>query len=71
MWGLPRIPLGFVVWRGDAEFQAEGKVLFDSSVSQYLPVEDIVVLAETVVWKLVKKNANSPLRTQRAPRNGL
>jgi hypothetical protein len=71
VWGLPRIPLGFVVWRGDAEFQAEGKVLFDSSVSQYLPVEDIVVLAETVVWKLAKKNANSPLRTQRAQRNGL
>jgi len=68
---LPRIPLGLLVWRGDEEFPAEGKVLFDSSVSQYLPVEDIVVLAETVVGKLVKKNANSSPRTQDAQRNGL
>jgi len=68
---LPRLPLGLVLWRGDAEFPAEGKVLFDSSVSRYLPVEDIVVLAETVVWKLIKrKNADSPQRAQRTQRNG-
>jgi len=52
------------VWRRDAEFPAEGKVLFDSSVSCYLPVEDIVVMAETVVWKLVKKKNYSPQRAQ-------
>jgi len=42
-----------VVWRGDAEFPPDGNVLFDGSVSEYLPVEDTVILAETVVWKLV------------------
>jgi len=68
---LPRVPLGLLIWRGDEEFSAEGKVLFDSSVSQYLPLEDIVVLAETVVWKLAKKKAISPPRTQSAERNGL
>ena len=59
---------GSVVWRGDAEFPAEGKVLFDSSVSRYLPVEDIVVLAETVVWKLIKKKGHSPQRAQSTQR---
>jgi hypothetical protein len=68
LWVLPRIPIGLVIWRGDEEFSAEGKVVFDSSVSQYLPVEDIVVLAETVVWKLVKTKSLSPQRAQSTQR---
>ena len=55
---FPHVPLGLVLWRGDAEFPAEGSVLFDASVSEYLPVEDMVILAETVVWKLVKRLAH-------------
>lgn len=51
---FPRLALGMVLWKGDAEFSPEGNVLFDSSVTGYLPVEDIVILAETVVWKLIK-----------------
>jgi hypothetical protein len=43
-----------VLWRGDAEFPAAGNLLFDDSVTEYLPVEDIVILAETVIWKLIK-----------------
>jgi len=51
---LPFVPLGLIVWRGDGEFPAEGNLLFDASVGEYLSVEDIVTLAETVVWKLIK-----------------
>jgi hypothetical protein len=51
---FPFVPLGLVLWRGDEEFPADGNFLFDASVSEYLPVEDIVILAETVVWKLIK-----------------
>ena len=62
---FPRVALGMVLWKGDAEFPPEGNVLFDSSVTGYLPVEDIVILAETVVWKLIKKkNTASPQRAQ-------
>jgi len=58
------VPIGLVLWRGDEEFTPEGNVLFDASITGYLPVEDIVILAETVVWKLIKrKNTNSPQRT--------
>ena len=61
---FPRVPIGLVLWRGDEEFTPEGNVLFDASITGYLPVEDIVILAETVVWKLIKrKNTNSPQRT--------
>lgn len=51
---FPFVPLALLLWRGDAEFPAEGSILFDASVSKYLPVEDTVILAETVVWKLIK-----------------
>jgi len=51
---LPFVPLALILWRADAEFPAEGSLLFDASVPEYLPVEDMVILAETVVWKLIK-----------------
>jgi hypothetical protein len=49
-----RVPVTFVLWRGDSEFPPDGNILYDSSVTDYLPTEDIIVLTETVVWKLVK-----------------
>ena len=51
---FPFVALALVLWRGDAEFPAEGSILFDASVNDYLPVEDTVILAESVVWKLIK-----------------
>jgi len=51
---FPFVPLALVLWRGDVEFPAEGSILFDASVNEYLPVEDTVILAETVVWKMIK-----------------
>jgi len=51
---FPSVRLGLVLWKGDEEFPPEGNVLFDSSITGYLSVEDIVILAETVVWKLIK-----------------
>ena len=51
---FPLVPLALILWRRDAEFPAEGGLLFDASVNEYLPVEDIVTLAEAIVWKLIK-----------------
>jgi hypothetical protein len=53
------VSLGLVLWKGDEEFPPEGNILFDSSITGYLPVEDIVILAETVVWKLIKAGHRS------------
>ena len=47
------VPITLVLWRGDGEFTPEGNILFDSTVSDYLPTEDINVLCETISWKLV------------------
>lgn len=51
---LPRVPVLVVVWRGDDEFPPAGDVLFDSSITDYLPTEDIIVLAEKVVTRLCR-----------------
>ena len=49
-----RVPITLVVWRGDEEFPPEGTILFDSTISDYLTTEDINVLCEIIVWKLVR-----------------
>ncbi|OGO24038.1 MAG: hypothetical protein A2Z28_07560 [Chloroflexi bacterium RBG_16_51_9] len=49
-----RVPITFVVWQGDDEFPSRGNVLFDASITDYLPTEDITVLCEIIAWKLVR-----------------
>ena len=49
---LPRVSVMAVLWRGDDEFPAPGTMLFDSTVVEYLPMEDIVVLAGMVATGL-------------------
>ena len=51
---LPRVPLTVTLWLGDEELPPEGSMLFDSSVVDYLPTEDITVLCEILAWKLVR-----------------
>ena len=47
------VPITLVLWRSDEEFSPEGSVLFDSTISDYLPTEDIIILCQTIIWKLV------------------
>ena len=49
---LPRVPVLVTLWRGDDEFDASGNLLFDSTVTDYLSTEDMVVLAGMVVSEL-------------------
>jgi hypothetical protein len=48
------IPLTLVLWKGDAEFSAEGTIMFDRTIVDYLPGEDIIVLCQNTSWRLVK-----------------
>jgi hypothetical protein len=50
---LPRLPLQYVLWEGDAEFPASLQVLFDASVDHYLSLEDTVVVAQMVTGRLL------------------
>ena len=49
-----RVPITLVLWRGDEELAPNGNILFDANISDYLSTEDVTVLCETIIWKLVK-----------------
>ncbi len=49
-----RVPITIVLWLGDDELAPQGNILFDATVSDYLPTEDITVLCETITWKLIR-----------------
>jgi hypothetical protein len=50
---LPRIPMTYVLWKGDEEFAATIQLLFDKSVEGYLSLEDIVVVSEMATSRLI------------------
>jgi len=49
---LPRIPMTYIIWKGDKEFPATIQLLFDKSVEGYLSLEDIVVVGEMATSRL-------------------
>ncbi|MFW6126083.1 MAG: DUF3786 domain-containing protein [Chloroflexota bacterium] len=51
---FPRVPITFVVWRGDEEFPPEGNILFDGTVSDYLTTDDINALCGVIVGRLIR-----------------
>jgi len=51
---FPRVPVTFVLWRADEEFPAQGSILFDDSVSDYLSSYALTELCEGIAWKLVR-----------------
>ena len=51
---LPRVAYVFIIWKGDEEFPPQINVVFDRNITDYLPAEDITVLANMIAVKLVK-----------------
>jgi hypothetical protein len=51
---LPRVPLTVVLRQGDTEFAPDGNILFDSTITDYLPTEDITILCEVLAWRLAR-----------------
>lgn len=54
LFALPKIPVTFILWEGDSEFQPSAKALFDPSITGYLPLEDIVVIAKLAAGRILK-----------------
>ncbi len=50
---LPRLPIHFVIWAGDEEFPPSASILFDASISDYLVVEDVVMLGSIAAYALI------------------
>ena len=53
-YALPRLPLLVNYWCGDEDFPSSCKILFDSSVSHYLPTDVCAILGSMLTRKLVK-----------------
>lgn len=51
---FPRVRIFIILWRGDEEFPPNGNILFDGNIGHYLTSEDVCVLTETLVWKLIR-----------------
>jgi hypothetical protein len=52
---LPSVPLLIIFNEKDEEFSASARVLFDISAPNYLPTEDLSVLAELATWRLLEE----------------
>jgi len=51
---LPRIPIAFVLWRGDDEFAPSASVVFDASIEGYLDAEGVTVLVELATRRMIE-----------------
>ncbi len=51
---MPRIPLLVTGWQGDEDFPASFKILFDASVSHYLPTDACAIAGSMLTGMLVK-----------------
>ena len=50
---LPRVPLLAVFWKGDEDFPPSFQILFDASVSHYLPTDVCAILASMLTRRLM------------------
>jgi len=57
LWPFPKVPMTLVVWPGEDEIPASGKVVFDSTAEEHLSTEDIAVLGDQVIRRLKELSA--------------
>jgi hypothetical protein len=51
---FPMVPITFILWEGDEEFQPSMRILFDPSIDRYLPLEDITVVSKLAAVRILK-----------------
>jgi len=56
---FPKMPLYYVIHLGDDEFPASGSILFDETIENIFSAEDIAVLCQQIVFKLINLSKNS------------
>jgi hypothetical protein len=51
---FPKVPVTVIVWSGDSEVQAACTVLFDRSIGEIFPTEDVAVAGSFLAEKLIR-----------------
>jgi len=54
---LPRVPLTFVVWAADEEFDSRATILFDQTASEHLLLDALLAATNLAVDALIKASA--------------
>lgn len=57
---FPRVPMAYVLWKGDEEFPPKVGVLFDSTVESHLPLD--------IIWCMVAETTRRLLASEAAQR---
>ena len=52
---LPYLPITYMIWAGDDEFEPTGTVLFDRTASGWLNAEDLVFAASFAAYEMIGK----------------
>ena len=52
---FPKITVTCILWKADEEFPASANLLFSENIEKFLPAEDIVVMSQRVVLRLLGK----------------
>jgi hypothetical protein len=52
---LPLLPVAVLLWRGDAEFPAEARILFDANAGRCLPTEDLAGIGDWLAHHLAAR----------------
>jgi len=55
---FPKVPLYYVIHLGDDEFPPSGSILFDETIENIFSAEDIAVLCQQIVFKLINLSKN-------------
>lgn len=53
VFAFPYVPITYVLWQGDEEIPTSGTILFDASISDFLPAEDIVLAASFGAYRII------------------
>jgi DNA-binding winged helix-turn-helix (wHTH) protein len=54
---LPNVPISFVLWESDDSKEPAMetlKVLYDTGITRYLPLEDIIIITEMIAYRIIK-----------------
>ena len=62
---FPQVPVVVIFWKPDGEFGPRITILFDRSVTGYLPTEDIVLATQMMALHLVHEGGISAGRSER------
>ncbi|HOV90331.1 MAG TPA: DUF3786 domain-containing protein [Syntrophorhabdaceae bacterium] len=54
IWPLPKIPITFILWEADEEFPPSVRVLFDTTINFYIPLEDITIISKLASSRIIK-----------------